>query len=414
MCQRCDQSFTTYAGLDYHNKNKVCGDNDASGPATALAQSHPYAASASPHLGVSSGGSSPASFTSAQFPARPPPATQYHPAQSQPADQQLAHQQPGHQPPAQSQLAQPQHANRTAAGAIHGQGLPSAAVPLLSSQATPGRPRGKPPGPIQSTPRPGPAAPDPSSQTSPASNPYAHLTEDQHKSMNQELADAEAVYGGKMDQVRTSITDPTEQTRKLDSLKNSFATKQSMIRKKYGVRLRERRSRAVIEEERRRMSGLSSPLQNSLNPPAQVPLTPRSGDEHTNKRARTSVGGHSVTTQGPAVQGTPTRKHAASADVAAPLSGGLVASSSAAETTDPTSFGARPPAFNGSHMGFRSGTSGSAEGGGPPRQSPMKSLLRPGPIELSSDSDSDSDDVIPAQLPPPPPRASQSLSRPVS
>ena len=231
--------------------------------------------------------------------------------------------------------------------------------------------------------------------------------------MNQELADAEVVYGGKMSQVRTSIADPIERMRKLDSLKNSFATKQSMVRKKYGVRLRERRSRAVIEEERRRMSGLSSPLQNSPTPPAQVPLTPRPGDVHANKRARTSVGGHSVTTQSHAVQGTPARKHAASADVAAPLSGGLAASSSAAETTDPTRFGARPPAFNGTHISFRSGTNGPTQGG-PSAQSPMKSLLQPGPIELSSDSDSDSDDVIPAQLPPPPPRASQTLSRPVS
>lgn len=228
--------------------------------------------------------------------------------------------------------------------------------------------------------------------------------------MNQELADAEVVYGGKMDRVRASITNPLEQMRKLDSLKNSFATKQSMVRKKYGVRLRERRSRAIIEEERRRMSGLSSPLQNSPNPPAQTPLA----DVHANKRARTSVGGHSVVTQSPAFQEAPARKHAASADVAAPLSGGLAASSSAAETTDPTRFGARPPAFDGSAMGFRAGNSGSAQTG-PSAQSPIKSLLRPGPIELSSDSDSDSDgDVIPAQLPPPPPRASQNLSRPVS
>lgn len=231
--------------------------------------------------------------------------------------------------------------------------------------------------------------------------------------MNQELADAEVVYGGKMDQMRASIVDPLERKRKLESLKNSFATKQSMVRKKYGVRLRERRSRAVIEEERRRMSGLSSPPQNSPNPPVQAPLVPRPADVHANKRARTSVGGHSVTTQSHAVQETPARKHAASADVAAPLSGGLAASSSAAETTDPTRFGARPPAFTGSHMGFRSDTSGSAQAG-PSAQSPMKSLLRPGPIELSSDSDSDSDgDVIPAQLPPPPPRANQGLSRPV-
>ncbi len=39
---------------------------------------------------------------------------------------------------------------------------------------------------------------------------------------------------------------------RLDGLRNSFGTKQSMIRKKYGVRLRERRTKAEIEAERLR------------------------------------------------------------------------------------------------------------------------------------------------------------------
>ncbi|KAK8089135.1 hypothetical protein PG997_004096, partial [Apiospora hydei] len=51
------------------------------------------------------------------------------------------------------------------------------------------------------------------------------------------------------------IADPDERKLKLEGLQNSFSTKQSIIRKKYGVRLRQRRTKEEIEAERIRLTG---------------------------------------------------------------------------------------------------------------------------------------------------------------
>lgn len=67
-----------------------------------------------------------------------------------------------------------------------------------------------------------------------------------------ELDDAEAHYAQRMREANIT-PDPAERKAKLDSLSNSFGTKQSIIRKKYGVRLRLRRSKAEILNERERM-----------------------------------------------------------------------------------------------------------------------------------------------------------------
>lgn len=231
--------------------------------------------------------------------------------------------------------------------------------------------------------------------------------------MEVELHEAEATYGARMEDARQAIADPALRAKKLDSLKNSFTTKQSMVRKKYGVRLRERRSKAALEQQRMRMQG------SQATPKARTP--PSSADAQASKRAR-GVDGQAVPTQ-MAVQETPTRKHAASADVAAPLSGGLAASSAAPEMVDPTKFGgaARPPVYSGS--GFRAPLYPSSSQGAPAQatpakgasNSPMKAMLQEAPIEVGDDTESETDsdeDTIPAQLPPPPPRPSQSLSRP--
>lgn len=70
--------------------------------------------------------------------------------------------------------------------------------------------------------------------------------------MNHELREAELKYTNKFKEAET-IPDETERRTKLEGLRNSFGTKQSMIRKKYGVRLRERRTKAEIQAERERM-----------------------------------------------------------------------------------------------------------------------------------------------------------------
>lgn len=64
-----------------------------------------------------------------------------------------------------------------------------------------------------------------------------------------------------------ALETPAARKAKVDGLQNSFNTKQSIIRKKYGVRLRQRRTRAEIDSERERLinqhSGPSSKRQRT-------------------------------------------------------------------------------------------------------------------------------------------------------
>lgn len=84
-------------------------------------------------------------------------------------------------------------------------------------------------------------------------DPYAHLTADTLRRYHEEQANAEAKYGALMREAM-SLPEP-ERNDKLSKLKNSYNTKQSTTRKKYGIRLRERRTREDIEAERIRLLG---------------------------------------------------------------------------------------------------------------------------------------------------------------
>lgn len=86
--------------------------------------------------------------------------------------------------------------------------------------------------------------------------------------MQEELRDAELKYTAKFQDAEL-IPDPDERRIKLDGLRNSFGTKQSMIRKKYGVRLRERRRKAEIQAERDRMG--VGPKATPTSTPSTVP-----------------------------------------------------------------------------------------------------------------------------------------------
>lgn len=66
------------------------------------------------------------------------------------------------------------------------------------------------------------------------------------------MDNAEAYYAERIRQA-SAIPDPVARRAKLDSLSNSFSTKQSLIRKKYGIRLRMRRSKEEVQAERHRM-----------------------------------------------------------------------------------------------------------------------------------------------------------------
>lgn len=83
-------------------------------------------------------------------------------------------------------------------------------------------------------------------------DPYAHLSPEQLAAMQSELREAEIRFGERM-RLANLISDHAEKKTRLEGLGNSFSTKQSMIRKKYGVRLRIRRGKAEIQQERSRV-----------------------------------------------------------------------------------------------------------------------------------------------------------------
>lgn len=89
--------------------------------------------------------------------------------------------------------------------------------------------------------------------TGAVSDPYKHLAPESLAALQSELREAEIVFAERFRQANL-ISDIAERKTKVDGLGNSFATKQSMIRKKYGVRLRSRRNRNEIDQERARMN----------------------------------------------------------------------------------------------------------------------------------------------------------------
>ncbi|KAI1323334.1 hypothetical protein F5Y16DRAFT_347201 [Xylariaceae sp. FL0255] len=88
---------------------------------------------------------------------------------------------------------------------------------------------------------------------------YSHLTDAKKAELFEELRQAEISYAPRFREAE-EIADPNERKLKLSGIQNSFSTKQSIIRKKYGVRLRNRRTRAEIEEERGRMGLEKRPI----------------------------------------------------------------------------------------------------------------------------------------------------------
>lgn len=108
--------------------------------------------------------------------------------------------------------------------------------------------------PIQFT--PANSSPVPPSSGSIASDPYAHLTPHTRARLEEDLRQAEELYAPRFKQAE-AIADPNERRLKVEGVQNSFSTKQSIIRKKYGVRLRQRRTKAEIDAERARIQSLA-------------------------------------------------------------------------------------------------------------------------------------------------------------
>lgn len=97
-------------------------------------------------------------------------------------------------------------------------------------------------------------APIPASANTPdlTGDPYAHLSPEQIAALQSELREAEVAFIERVRQASQGV-DPAEKKAKIDNFANSFSTKQSLVRKKYGVRLRQRRNKAEIQQERDRI-----------------------------------------------------------------------------------------------------------------------------------------------------------------
>lgn len=191
----------------------------------------------------------------------------------------------------------------------------------------------------------------PGSTASPnLSDPYAHLTEQQMQAMNEELQAAELKYAPRFAEAE-KIEDETARRARIEGLRNSFGTKQSMIRKKYGVRLRERRTKAEIQAERERMgikraekekTKASTPVttQDPATRPAGVsgwtaanaPRASSVWEEHDAKRRRVDESGSYQSPYTYAADETPTRKPLSVSEIGSGLSG----AAATAETHDPT------------------------------------------------------------------------------
>ncbi len=279
-------------------------------------------------------------------------------------------------------------------------------------------------------------APSSSARPSPIpGDPYGHLSPEQMENMNRELREAEEKFAVRFQEAE-AIPDDDERRVKLDGLKNSFGTKQSMIRKKYGVRLRERRTKAEIAAEKERLGiakmerertrGLTSLADATPNESTPSAAVSRSGwtaanttsvhssplsQENDHKRRRLDESGASVAEPHPARSAEePARKLVPVSETG---SGGLSGSPATAATRDPT----LPPsnqfsrshepvsAYGDAHRPPASELSPSqrhSQSNGTSAPNPVMERKSPGSIEVRNDDDDDSDsemEDIPAQLP---------------
>ncbi|KAF7543613.1 hypothetical protein G7046_g9966 [Stylonectria norvegica] len=167
------------------------------------------------------------------------------------------------------------------------------------------------------------ATPDSAAQSdwvTPGNDPYARLTPDQRREFEKEMKDAEEHYGTLM---RQAMQLPeAQQFKQLASLKNRYNTKQSVTRKRYGIRLRERRTKDQIAAERGRLFGSQSgPSLSGRDEPA---------------RKRVKLNEQENSEAGKQLLVSPTdspRKRVPMSEM-----GGLSGSSATAETTDPTTL----------------------------------------------------------------------------
>ncbi|KAI1497381.1 hypothetical protein F5X99DRAFT_26612 [Biscogniauxia marginata] len=281
-------------------------------------------------------------------------------------------------------------------------GSSASPITLSSRHNSPAQPLPVPSYYPSSQQRPTASQPKATQATTPfaAEDPYGHLSPQTREQLMEELRLAELSFVPRFREAE-DIADPVERKIKLDGIQNSFSTKQSLIRKKYGVRLRNRRTRAEIDGERARL-GLKHAYSNgseSHETPAPKRQRAENGVAYTQSQA-TPSSNHSV----------PPSNHLAVSD----MNSGLGGSAATAAMTDPTQFlsshdtPTRPPQNSlssyqrkgyrvSSHVSQPSPTTGSAN---PFQRNGSASA----PVVLDDDDSSDTENTdsggdIPAKLP---------------
>ncbi|KAI1454377.1 hypothetical protein F4805DRAFT_439854 [Annulohypoxylon moriforme] len=166
-------------------------------------------------------------------------------------------------------------------------------------------------------------------------DPYAHLHPTTLVRLHEELRQAEITYTARFKEAE-EIPDPALRQVKLEGLQNSFSTKQSIIRKKYGVRLRNRRTKAEIDNERQRMGW----KHNSPGQPEDTPSAKRrrtdDGPTHPGPQASDNA---PINILADAATDTPTNgdpEHKINHLTVSDMNAGLGGSSATAATADPT------------------------------------------------------------------------------
>ncbi|KAK2596192.1 hypothetical protein QQS21_006397 [Conoideocrella luteorostrata] len=122
----------------------------------------------------------------------------------------------------------------------------------------------------------------PSVVPSKLANAYSHLSAKDRANFEAAMKQGEEKYGAEMRAVKEGNLTRSEQESELLKIKNRFCTRQSITRKKYGVKLRERRSKAELDAEVKRIVTDSAPTSSQNGPAA--------------KKSRNNTGGESTIT----------------------------------------------------------------------------------------------------------------------
>ncbi|KAH6676913.1 hypothetical protein F5X68DRAFT_193552 [Plectosphaerella plurivora] len=292
QCPFCYKGFASDGGLSYHLLNNVCGVSG--GTPNDLARIERSVVDASK---ASSSASSPALMT--------PQSTA--------------------QAPRQTPVPVPVLGSRGIPGPVAAMSSSPAGPPPIQSDLLPG---------FHQHYAPAPATPTPPTPNNQALRAGAHLEPAQRAAMEAEMRRAEDNLKNKIDEAKRSW-DPADLERRLSSLRNSHATKQSQIRKKYGIRLRTRRGPSAMIEERLRV-GLPADL------PAKKPSTPGMADGMTpppnGSQALNTNGKRPLYSEG-GIQPSPSPSHPPVKKLAvSELTGGLGGTSATAAMQDPTAM----------------------------------------------------------------------------